>query len=337
MYRGLNVAAVSSAASKGLLYVRIVVTEPIHEDGIAILSAHKGAEVIAFETTATADELANVVPDADAILVRTIPLPIDLLAQATRLKIVSKHGVGCDNIPVDQLTARGLPVAIAADANATSVAEHTIMLMLACSRRLTEQDRETRNADWSYRGRVQGFELKGKTILIIGIGRIGQRVARLCQAFGMRIVGYDPYAGTDPHESVEALEKGLAQADIVTLHIPLGETSQMMLDRERLAIMKPGAVLINCARGGIVDEPALIDALESDHIAMYGADVFETEPVLASDPLLKRSDVIATLHTAAMTTESKRSMSVQAAENIIAALSGTLDPTVVFNRKELGL
>jgi phosphoglycerate dehydrogenase-like enzyme len=153
----------------------------------------------------------------------------------------------------------------------------------------------------------------------------------------MRVIGYDPYAGTDPHESVDALEKGLSQADIVTLHIPLGETSKMMLDRERLAKMKPGAVLINCARGGIVDERALLDALERDHIAMYGTDVFETEPVVAADPLLARTDVIATLHTAAMTTESKRAMSVQAAENILAALDGKVDPTVLINRKELGL
>jgi len=335
--RGLNIPALSSTAKKGRLSVRIVVTEPIHDDGLTILRERPGAEVVAFEAPASADELANVIPDANAILTRTMPLPADILALAKGLKIVSKHGVGCDNIPIGQMTARGVPVAIAADANAISVAEHTMMLMLACSRRLTEQDRETRNADWSYRNRVQGFELHGKTILVIGIGRIGQRVARLCQAFGMRIIGYDPYAGSDPHESVETLEDGLRQADIVTLHIPLGETSHMMLDANRLAEMKPGAVLINCARGGIVDEPALIEALDSAHIAMYGTDVFKTEPVVATDALLKRTDVIATLHTAAMTTESKRAMAVQAAENILAGLDGTLDPTVIINRKELGL
>jgi len=317
--------------------VRIVVTEPIHDDGIAILHERPGADVITFDAHASADEITSAIRGADAILVRTMLLPADILAQAKGLKIISKHGVGCDNIPVGQMTARGVPVAIAADANAISVAEHTMMLMLACSRRLTEQDRETRGADWSYRYRVQGFELSGKTILVIGIGRIGQRVARLCQAFGMRVIGYDPYAGTDPHESVETLEEGLAQADIVTLHIPLGETSRMMLDSHRLAGMKPGAVLINCARGGIVDEPALIEALDSDHIALYGTDVFETEPVAPADPLLKRTDVIATLHTAAMTAESKRAMAVQAAANVVAGLDSTLDPTVLINRKELGL
>lgn len=315
---------------------RIVVVEPIHEDGISVLRARHGDEVVVLETGTSDADLAAALTDAEGILVRTSPLPAGMLEHAPNLKVVAKHGVGCDNIALDHMSARGLPVAIAADANAISVAEHTMMLMLACSRRLPEQDREARTTGWRYRPRVHGMELHGKTILVIGIGRIGQRVARLCQAFGMRVIGYDPYAGTAPHEDT-ALEAGLAQADIVTLHIPLWTESRMMLNAERLAAMKPGAILINCARGGIVDEAALIAALDDGRISAYGTDVFETEPTREDDPLLAHPDVIATLHTAAMTAESKRAMAVQAAENIVAALEGRLDPAVIINRQELGL
>jgi D-3-phosphoglycerate dehydrogenase len=315
---------------------RIVVTEPIHEDGIAVLRAYCGDDVQVFESGATDAEIAEALPSAEAILVRTRPLSADILDNAPRLKIVSKHGVGCDNIAIDHMNQRGLPVAIAADANAISVAEHTMALKLACAKNLIEQDRETRNADWQYRHRVEAFELSEKTVLVIGLGRIGGRVARLCQAFGMRVLGYDPDAGTAPFESVADLESGLKMADIVTLHIPFSATSKLMLSAERIAAMKPGAMLINCARGGIVDEAALLGALDSGQVSSYGTDVFETEPPDSSDPLLAHPKVLATLHTAAMTQESKRAMALQAAENVIAGLEGTLDAAVTFNRGDLG-
>ena len=316
---------------------RIVVTEPIHEDGIALLRAQHGEDVLTFPAGATDSELAAALPTANAILVRTRPLTAALLDTAPDLQVISKHGVGCDNIAVGSMTARGLPVAIAADANATSVAEHTLALMLGCIKNLIEQNSRTRTGDWTYRQRLQSAELSGKTVLVVGVGRIGKRVARLCEAFGMRVIGYDPDAGTIPYESAGSLESGLAVADIVTLHIPLSDSSRMMLTAPRLGQMKPGAILINCARGGIVDEPALLDALNTGRLSAYGTDVFETEPPSPDDPLLARSDVIATLHTAAMTAEGKRAMAIQAAENVLAGLSGTLDPAVLFNRKELGL
>jgi len=316
---------------------RIVVTEPIHEDGIALLRAANTHELVTFSSSATDSELAEVLPNTDAVLVRTRPLTAEQLRTATNLKIVSKHGVGCDNIAVAHMNERGLPVAIAADANATSVAEHTMALMLSCAKNLIDQDKKSSSADWPYRHRVEAFELSGKTVLVIGIGRIGKRVSELCQAFGMRVIGYDPFAGTDPHESVDTLEDGLKIADIVTLHIPLSESSQMLIGAEQIGGMKPGAVLINCARGGIIDEAALIEALEARHLSTYGTDVFEIEPVIATDPLLSRPDVVATMHTAAMTKEAKRAMAIQSAQNLLAGMNGTLSPDVMINRRELGL
>ncbi len=314
---------------------RIVVVEPIHPDGLAMLREHPGTEVIAFDAPATEAELCDALPGARAILVRTLPMGGDRLALASTLEIVSKHGVGCDNIDVTACTGRGIPVTIAAGANATAVAEHTLMLMLACAKRLPAQDAAARAGDWSFRKRTNAFELKGKTVLIIGMGRIGRQVAPLCAAFGMRVIGYDPHAHFDGVERADDLEVALAQADIVTIHTPMLPETDGMIGAAELARMKRGGILINCARGGVADEPALIDALKSGHLAMLGTDVLVTEPMLASDPLLALPNVIATPHTGAMTAESARAMATISAQNILDHLNARLDPSVVVNGAEL--
>lgn len=316
---------------------RIVVAEPIHADGLALFESRDDVDVVAFAAPATPAELKDAAVGAHAILVRTIPLGADILSNAPDLEIVSKHGVGCDNIDVAHMSSRGLPVSIRAGANATSVAEHTMMLILACAKRLPEQETAVRAADWSYRQRTEAFELQGKTVLIVGVGRIGQRVARFCEAFGMHVVGYDPASGFKAYERAENLDDAIRHADVVTIHTPLLDETRGIIDAGRLAHMKSGSILINCARGGVVDETALFDALKNGPIAMYGTDVFETEPVVASDPLFALPNVIATAHTGAMTAESKRAMAMQSVENILAHIDGRLDPAVVINRAELGL
>ncbi|MEO0993492.1 MAG: hydroxyacid dehydrogenase [Pseudomonadota bacterium] len=314
---------------------RVLVVEPIHSDGIAVLETG-GVTLDQLAPGCPDSELTEAVARAEAILVRVRQLSGAMLDGARALRIVSKHGVGCDNIDVTHCTGRGIPVAIAADANAVSVAEHTLLLMLAAARGLREQDHAARAADWGFRATGGGFELAGKTLLVVGLGRIGQRVVQLARAFGMRVLGHDPVAQAEDAEPV-TLDAGLAEADLVTLHVPLTGTTAGLFDAARLAALRPGAVLINCARGGIVDEAALRLALAEGRIGYYGSDVFAEEPVPAEDPLLSTPRTVLTPHSAAMTPEAKRAMAVQAAENILACLDGRLEPRVVINRQELGL
>jgi len=311
---------------------RILVAEPIHEDGIALLRETGKHEVIAFDAPATVAQMREALPQAAAILVRTLPLGADLLSLAPDLRIVSKHGVGCDNIDLDHCRARGIPVTIAAGANANAVAEHALMLMLACARRLPAQDSAARAGDWSFRQKTDAVELRGKTALIVGMGRIGRLVAPLCAAFGMRVLGYDPAADFTEADRAPDLDAALAEADIVTLHTPMIPQTTGMIDARR---MKRGAILVNCARGGVADEPALVEALTSGHLAMLGTDVFVTEPMLPGDPLLHLPNVIATPHTGAMTRESTRAMATISAQNVLDGLAGKPDPEMIFDRGAL--
>lgn len=301
---------------------RIVVTEPIHADGLALLRGPGGHEVVAFDPPATPRQLRAALPGAAAILVRTLPLGADLLSLAPDLAIVSKHGVGCDNIDLAHCAARGVPVTLCAGANTNAVAEHTLMLMLACARRLTAQDAAARAGDWGFRQRTGAFELRGKTVLVVGMGRVGRRVASLCAAFGMRVTGYGPRPWEGAAERADDLDTALARADIVTLHVPLTPATTGLIDAARLARMKPGAILINTARGGVAEEGALVAALRGGSLAMLGTDVFAAEPVRPDDPLLRLPTVIATPHAGAMTHESARAMAVQSARNILDRLAG---------------
>ncbi|MEM9147350.1 MAG: hydroxyacid dehydrogenase [Pseudomonadota bacterium] len=312
---------------------RILIVEPIHTDGLAVLEA-RGLSIERLAPGCPDTELAEAVARSAAILVRVRPLPGDLLGRAPGLQIVSKHGVGCDNIDVAHCSGRGIPVAIAADANAVSVAEHTMMLVLAAARGLAAQEQAVRTGDWAYRLTGGGFELAGKTLLIVGLGRIGRRVAELARAFGLRVLGHDPVAAVPGVEPV-GLEDGLALADIVTLHVPLTAATGGLLGAAQLARMKPDALLVNCARGGIVDEDALCERLADGRLGAYASDVFAAEPPPADNPLLHAPRTVLTPHSAAMTPEAKRAMAVQAAENILAHLDGRLEPRVVINQDAL--
>jgi D-3-phosphoglycerate dehydrogenase len=261
------------------------------------------------------------------------------LASAPGLEIVSRHGVGCDSVDVDWMSARGLSVAISAGANDRSVAEHTLGMMLALSRDLLRQTEGLRRADWSVRERQRAFDLGGKTLLVVGYGRIGRRVAALAQALGMQVVARDPYLSDFAPGVLVAgtLDEGLAMADAVSLHVPLTAETRGMIGAQALAAMKPGALLINCARGGIVDEPAVAGALHAGHLAGYGADVFGVEPVDPANPILAAPNVVLSPHSAASTPEGMRAMGMRAIRNVLDCFDGRLSPEMVFNRRELGL
>ncbi len=312
----------------------------MHADALALLARRPDIAVtVISEPHAPRDEVARAIRDTNGIAVRTQRLDAELLAGAPGLQVVSRHGVGCDLVDVAWMSARGLPVTIAAGANDRSVAEHTMGMLLALAHDLMRQTDALRGGDWSVRARQTGFEVNGKTLLVIGYGRIGRRVAAMAQAFGMNVVVRDPYV-TDfaPGLTVaETLEAGIAAADIVTLHTPLNPETRHLLDARALAAMKPGALLVNCARGGIADEGAVAEALRSGQLGGYGADVFEEEPVDPANPLLGMANVVLTPHSAASTPEGMRAMGVQTIRNILDCFDGQLAPEMIFNRKELGL
>lgn len=314
---------------------QIVVTEPIHQDGLDLLARVDGFNLI--DLSKNGAEAGPALLAADAILVRTMKIDAGLIAGAKNLGIIAKHGVGCDNIDLVAASERRIPVAITADANTNSVVEHTFALMLAVAKRVAHQDAIVRSGDWVGKEAIGAVDLVGKTILIIGLGRIGQRISRICDAFGMKVLGYSRRSRPDGITVVDDLETGLAAADFVTLHVPLSTETKHMIDAARIAQMKPGAILINCARGGVVDENAVLAGLNRGQIGGLGTDVFEVEPPGVDHLLLARDDVVLSPHAAAMSAGAQAAMAIQSAKHIIAHFSGALDPNALTNKKELGL
>ena len=318
----------------------VLIAGKIHPDGLALLEGAAGVTSDYIESigeTAYLDRL----PDADALLLRTQPLTAEILATAPRLKIVSRHGVGYDAIDVAALSARGIPLTVVGDVNAQSVAEQTLTLMLAAAKRLIRADRATRAVDWTYRERLEPCELNGKTLLVVGFGRIGRRVARLCRAFEMRVLVHDPFV---PAEEIAAsgatpvatLEEGLKRAQVLTLHLPkTGEAP--LIGAAELALLPDEAILVNTARGPLVDEAALLAAVESGRLAAAGLDVFEAEPPPAETALLAEDRLVLSPHASGLSRESASRMSVAALRNILDFFEGRLDSRLVINGADLGL
>lgn len=318
---------------------KVVVTENIHADGIAMLRARDDI-VLSLLDGSDSGQLAAELIDADAVLVRTAVLDASMLERATKLQVVSRHGVGCDNVDVAHLSARGLPVAIAAEANATSVAEHVLMMMLTLCKRAAQYDQLTRAGAFHERGRHKTFELCGKRILIVGYGRIGKKVAPLCRAFGMHVTVADikldrEHAENAGCRAVEDFKPELPDADVVTLHVPLDPSTHNLIGEPELQSMAEHAILINCARGGVVNEPALAAALTSGVIGGFGSDVFTTEPPAPDNPLLSLPNSVLSPHNAATTAEGFRRMATGAAQNILDCFDGKLAAPFVFNAREL--
>ena len=322
---------------------RVLVTEPIHEAGLSLLRARDDIKVI-FANDADSDTLARILPGMHGIAVRTAKLPADLLALATELEVVSRHGVGCDNVDVAHLSARGIPVSITNGANSSSVAELTMAMALTLARRLPEVDKAVRENNFGARSRLLATDLEGATLLIVGFGRIGRKVASRARAFGMDLIVCDilPYRGVAAkmgYRFVADFRTELSNADFITLHVPYDDTTRHLISTAEFDAMKPGTVLINAARGGIVDEEAMLVALDSGPLSSAGLDVFSVEPPPQNDPvfnqLLARDDVILTPHTGAASHGAMRAMAIMAAQNILDSFDGVLSPENTFNLKAL--
>ncbi len=304
---------------------KVVVAESIADAGLAALAEHCEVDVA---VGATRDELIERLADAAGLVVRSATkVDGDLLAAAPELKVVGRAGIGVDNIDVDAATEAGVLVVNAPEANTISAAEHTLALLLAQARRVAEADRSVRAGEWE-RARFQGVELHDKTLGVIGLGRIGTLVAERAKAFGMRVVAFDPYVSEERVRRIGAepapeLGELLAQADFLTVHLPLTRDTEGLLGAAAFAQMKDGVRLVNTSRGGIVDEQALADAVRDGKVAGAALDVFAEEP-LPDSPLRDLAQVVLTPHLGASTREAQDKAGTAVARAVAAALRGEL-------------
>lgn len=315
----------------------ILVAGKLHASGLALLETTPGVTFTHVEEVSEASYQPHLA-EADAMVIRTQPMGAASVAEAPRLKIVSRHGVGYDAVDVAALNARKIPLCIVGDVNSVSVAEHAMMLILACVKRLIRSDRAVRQGPWGWRNKLEQGEVAGKTLLILGYGRIGRHLARMAEPFGMKILAFDPWAlahgwPQGPATPVATLEEGLALADVISVNLP--KADRPILGAAELARAKPGVVVVNTARGGIVDEVALTAALTSGQVGAAGLDVFDAEPPARDHPLLAFDQVILTPHTAGLTTEAAERMAIASVRNILDFFAGRLDPALIVNKDSL--
>ena len=284
----------------------------------------------------TAAQIAEDVRDCDAILARTAPFPREVIEAGKRLKVIGRHGVGCDNIDLAACTERGIYVTYAPESNANSVAEYTVGMIIALARYFLPGDKATRAGQWEMRNKFPAVDLEGKILALVGAGRVGSMVAKKA-FFGldMQILVYDPYIkevkGVPEAKIVTDLESVFPQADFISLHLPAMPQTRGMIGKKYFEMMKKSAFLVNAARGEIVNEKELYEILASRRIAGAALDVFDPEPPLADNPLYNLDNVILTPHNAALTKEAMTRMALHAAMGIDDVLSGR-PPKWPFNK-----
>lgn len=310
--------------------MRVLVTEALAERGLALLRQDFEVDVL---TELAAGGLAEAIAPYDAIVVRS-QTKVDAAAieAGASLKVIGRAGIGLDNVDVEAATRRGVMVVNAPQSNILSAAEHTLALLLALARHVPQADASLRGGEWD-RERFQGVELHGKTLGIVGLGRVGTMVAQRALAFGMRLISYDPYVSRDRArelgiELMPDLGALLVQADFVTIHLPRTPETEALIGERELSLMKEGALLVNTARGGIVDEAALAEALRSGRLGGAALDVFETEPA-TEHALFGQPNSIVTPHLGAATREAQDKAGIAIAEMVRLALKGEFVPYAV--------
>lgn len=304
--------------------VRVLVADPLSDEGLAVL--RQGELEVDVRIGLSETELVDVIGDYDGLIVRSATrVTARVIEAARKLKVIGRAGVGVDNIDVDAATRRGIVVINAPEGNTLATAEHTIALMMALVRWIPPAHMSVvRDRRWE-RQRFIGMQIDGKTLGVIGLGRVGSQVARRAQALGMTVIAYDPYISPersrDLRVELASVDDICRRADIITVHTPLTPATQGIIGPKQFELMKPGVRIINCARGGIIDEDALYGALESGKVAGAALDVFENEPPWGS-PLLESDKVIVTPHLGASTVESQINVAVDVAAEIVQALRG---------------
>ena len=301
---------------------KVLITDNVAAEGIELLQKNVPTDI---KRGLTPDELVDIIGDYDALVVRSETKVTSPVIEAGRnLKVVARAGIGVDNIDLDAATRAGIAVVNAPIGNTVAAAEHTLALMLALARNVPQAYVSMKEGQWQ-RSAFMGIEVRNKTLGIIGLGRVGSEVARRAGSFGMRLIAFDPFVAPDFAArlgvTTMTLDELLPQADFITLHTPLTPGTTKMINKEQLAKMKPGARLINVARGELVDEDALLQALENEQLAGVALDVFTNEPP-GDLPLLRHPRLMATPHLGASTQEAQREVAIEAAEQVIAVLNG---------------
>lgn len=304
---------------------KILIPQDIVEEGKELLRQH-GHEVIV-GSAHDIETMKKEVADCDAILARTASFTAEVLEAGKKLKVISRHGVGYDNIDVKRAKELGIRVTYTPEANANTVAEMAIGFIISLARNLVLMDSATRNGDFSIRNRIRGFDLEGKKLSIIGLGRIGRLVAKkAAHGLDMKIMAYDPFVSQeqapDGIKMVKNWDEAFSEADFVSLHLPSMPETKESIDKRTLELMKPTAYLINCARGDLIKEAEAVEILKEKKIAGLATDVYAQEPPENNHPYFSLDNVILTPHNAALTIECMTRMAVQSAEGIIAVLNG---------------
>ena len=309
---------------------KIVISHPLYHVGMEML---EGKAELIVPNDGDSDHIIDVLKDADAFILRIGKIDRKAIEQCDKLKVITRPGVGYDSVDVEAATERGIPVVLWPSANARAVAEATLTLMFACAKNLVESVTETRKGNFNIRNKYAAVDIIDKKMVLLGFGHIGKLVAELCAALSMKIGVYDPYVAKDAVEALgytyySELNEALADADFVSLHMPSTPTTRGMISTAQFKAMKPTAFFLNAARGDVVDEPAMIEALKAGEIAGAGLDVLAEEPMPADSPLMSMPNVVITPHMAAQTQETVAKLVTMAAEGTLAVLRGEKWPHV---------
>ncbi|WP_319477930.1 hydroxyacid dehydrogenase [Marispirochaeta aestuarii] len=304
---------------------KVLIPQDIMEEGKAYLR-DKGYE-IKMGSGITVEDIVKDVADCDAILARTAPFPAEVLEAGKKLKVIGRHGVGVDNIDVKKAEEMGIWVTNAPESNSNTVAEHALGLIIALAHNIVRSDKAFRAGDFEIRNRVKGSDLEGKVLGVLGMGKIGRLVAQKAyHGLGMKVIGYDPYLKADEFPQwvtkVDDWDEIFRSSDYLTIHIPATPKTKNSIGAKEFGLMKKSACIINAARGEVVDEPALVEALKKGEIAGAGLDVFAEEPPAKDHPFFGMDNVVVTPHNAALTTECMIRMATHAAQGIDEALNG---------------
>lgn len=310
--------------------MKFVMTQAVCQEGLKML---EGIAHTYIADNQDPNNYLDEMKDADALIVRIAKCDGHAIENSPKLKVIGRTGVGYDSVDVKTATAYGIPVVITPGANNRSVAEHAVSMMFALSKNLVEAQQEMCKGNWEIRGAKKAFELEGKTVGILGLGAIGRETAKICKGCGMKIVAYDPFLSKEQVEGYgaqyyENYEDLLKASDIISIHVPLTDETRNMIGKKQLAEMKKTALIINCSRGGIINEADLVEALKAGKIAGAGTDVFCNEPPKTDDLLLNCPNLIVSPHSAAQTREAVIKMAQMCVKGCLAVAEGKKWPFV---------
>ena len=320
---------------------KVLVVQGLHEQGLEMLKQRSDIE---FNVLLSDDEneILEAAKDVNGITVRTAQITEKIINSSKNLQVISRHGVGYDSINLKSLNNKKIPLTIAAHSNMISVSEQAMFFLLALNKNVFYYDDFTRKGDWTNRWDVKAWDLAGKNIMVIGFGRIGSNFVKRALAFDMNVYVYDPYINHEKIKKsgaipIQNFKNNLSKMDAITLHCPKNEETTNLFTKKEFQTMKKNAFIINCARGGILNEDDLYEALLNEKIAGAGLDVFDVEPTPSSNLLFKLKNVILSPHIAGVTVESTVRMATETVQNVLDVFDNKVNKSVVVNLKEIGM